>query len=104
MIIRGAGAIPFDNFSFKHDLDLIERMNSSKLFQNLVVLGIITLECFCFAAVYMSVILNCCVDYTLFDREHDHVDRQLNTGVHYHLTRIGVIITQDIEYFSFLVM
>ena len=39
VIIRGTGAIAFDNFAFKPDLDSIERMDSSKLFQNLVVLG-----------------------------------------------------------------
>ena len=39
VIIRGTGAIIFDNFAFKPDLDSIERMDSSKLFQNLLVLG-----------------------------------------------------------------
>ena len=47
----GTGAIRFDNFDFKPDLDFFERIDSSKLLQNLVVLGEKSLECFCFAVV-----------------------------------------------------
>ena len=40
-----------DNFAFKPDLDSIERMDSSKLFQNLVVLGKKYLLNVCFAVI-----------------------------------------------------